>query len=854
MAIVDDLGSNVDYVTKARVVPTRMLQARQRMAVFCHAAAADQFRLFHALKSSSTKVDKLFRQVAGAWRPGSKDATPAAVTESLQELRKAVGGNNTAMIQEKLLNVANLINPDTVNPQILRLISRSLDKLMYELPPTSTQSLFRAIVKNDTKGDLSTRLYLKIYKNAKLSRQELLQNGALIFSSLRSRGLIEESRQLLSVLFSNDTEISDELVLDFFSRVKESQPDAESVVKIIKNLVNPSNDIIQAGLLLIVDTDFMISESARQEAAESIVDYILFERPHFKINHDTLVIALDCLLTLDAKTMGQKALHYALAASDTNESKNSLEFNELMLQCCMKFEDKVSVGDSVMKRIATIGSHEYAKETWDVIIQYSFYRSGNIEALTKVLTDMKKANFRPDSRTFSGVLQVANDHAKLDEQKLKSIIDYFNKKLDIPSDAVVFSILINRALRAVEIETARRLFIDSISEGADWQMENGRYLRTLDALLVALCKCPTISFDTVYDTYNRIRICSTTLAYETQTELLKFFLEKGDILKAGVFLVQQFGESPSLPYNEYKDIYHAFYEKILASNEYEKAWELYMVLNCTVVLPYESYYPIQSKFCQLGRPDAAHLMFRHLRNRAKKNEIQPPGHEMYLLLFAEYGRWRYEEGIRELEIYLRMDLNVEMNIELMNLMMGAYAALSESCKLNDLWLEVVSYPIGCGANNRTISIMLRYLGRISLEMVDDLWNEFPQRFHLTPSSQNVEDYVIANCYHGYYSRAFEIVKAAPSLYNVDISQALLKTLYNWTLIQSRKDEIAEWASKNHPEDWKFLIESKSLKKLCLPKNSNNDSEDSVRAQTIQILVNETMPNVPKATKTTEDLD
>lgn len=797
-------------------------------------------RRIHFSASRGAVLDKIFKKAAPKWSKATPQV-PLAIVQSAQHLRSSLAESDADLVKAKLLDL--VAQAPEMPPHLMRLVSQSLDRVDKHITGDQQQQIFRSIVSTDESGQVSMRIYMQLYQNAALSPQDRLYNGLLFFRALRKRKLVAESRKLAAALLESNRAVDDHFIQRLLDEIKENEADAESVATVLTTAPQIFDGSLQQGLLLLND---LSGDPAQGSAAERIVNYSLFENPHFQVTAESLVIILDTLISLELPDTGRRALQYALQRAPPTQ----LDQLELLLLCCIRFQDSKSTGTDLVEQIMGYNEREFVKETWDVLAQWCVYCSSDLQLLKDLVDKMQAVGKAADSVTMHGVVQVADSYAKRSETDLNAIVDYFNEDLGVSSDAATAAVLISRALKAVEIEQARKLFIEF--QSVDWSMENERYLPVLYDLVIALCKSPVIDREVVFDVYQRVRVFSSQVSYPAQVELLKMFFDRENQYDIGMFLVEQFGETPNLSAVEYKEVYHAFVDKILACTDYKEAWGLYGMLNCTIALPYESYYPIQVKFCQLGRPDAAHLMFRHLRNRAKKEGLRPPGREMYLMLFAEYGRWLYEEGVKELETYFRMDLNNDLDIELMNTMLLAYANLQESPKVRDLWFETLSFPIGKGANNASVTIMLRYLTQVSLEAVDDLWVEFPERFGIAPDELNLRQYIVANCYHGYYMRAFEVLKSAKETYGIDVSETLIEALYNWTLIDSRKALIEKWAIETHRDKWLALKAANSLKMLTLPANPDNDSEESLRAQTIEQL--EAPNKLVKAKHLTSDDD
>lgn len=738
-------------------------------------------RLFHR-----TRQRQIFGKETSRWQSKPFGAPSPEFMEAAQKLREHRDSKQALLQFVRALPVKN-----SASQQYSKLISSSMSRLSERVTHAELQEIFRTVVNSDS--DLTTAIYIRILRSKELDKKDRIENGRLYFGMLQRRGLISESNKLVTALFNENGPVSEGVVHEFLDLSR----DPESSEAVFRAMNPPSASVVRR----IIDTI----------SPERVVRWVYLDNPHFGIwDNDTLVIALDAMVERsNDQATGRSFLKLAIP-----KLSHSLENLELLVLCCISFGDSTKLGNSLVDEIRK--EPNLVKESWDTLAQWAAFSGQDV----KEVLDRHPG---PGSHTLYLILSAAV-HSQRSESEIN---DLFNS-VDCEPDAACFNILINRAMRAVEIEKARRLFIDSMSAGSDWLMDEGKYLGTLNRLVETMAETPGISAELVFDTYQRVRSYTSQLEYPTQVALLRMFFARDIPYDIGMFLREQFGDTPSLPFSQYREIYDVFFEKIMGLQDYAEAWSLYGMLNATIILPYESYYPVQRHFCELGRPDAAHLLFRHLRNRAKREGIPPPGREMYLMLFVEYGRQKYAEGLRELITYFKMDLTNDLDLELMNAMLAGFAGLGDTPRVSNLWMETRSF----GADNTTISIMLRHLSQISLQAVDDLWAEFPAKFGLRPSESNLEQYVIANCYYGYYSRALEITKYAHDLYGVNVTPELIESLYNYTLVGAYKKQIREWTKHSHPDIWEKLLGQGRLKETLLPPNPDNDSDASLRARAL----------------------
>lgn len=768
-------------------------------------------------------------------RPSGKPAVPQEIVLAAQNLRHSRGS-----VAQPLMELdAALSAAESVPQSIFSLIGRTLEQhanYKGELSGEQLQQLFwTAASHNAVKPAM--RLYMDVHRHSRIGAAQRIANGREFFRMLRATDhAAEADLQVVALLKDTSAAVNNDVLLSFLQVIGDTASPLNTGTAVV-SLIRASQIALPNGpssevLIRAVD---LLTQWAGPTALNELADHVFYVNPHFRVDDSVAVVFLDAFLQVQGEpTAAQEALPDAaspggarvlktlLASLDTSSTPPPLELCELLLMSIVNFQEPPSMGDRVHAQIAQTDSSKYTKETWDVLAQWLVYSDADLQPLLDFVGEMPEV----DTKTLELVL-LAGERAQRGEKQVSAIVSHF-EAAGVVLDASIYEILIRRALRAMEVDRARQLFWDS---NTDWNLDNNRHISVLSDLLVALCHTTAVSPQLVLDTYQRVRLFAPRVSHTAQVALLQMLLhtaENRSLTPAGIFLIEQFGETPQLPFETNQEIFYLFYHRILAAQTEDEGWSLFGILNCTIFLPYEAYYPLQLKLCRLGRPDAAHLLFRQLRNRAKANGTRPPGDEMYMMLFHEYALARYDEGIHELETYFRVDLNNEMTVPMMNRMLAAYSALEDSHKVSYLWTEARALPRGGrhGPNDETMCIMLQFFSKsLSLDAVDDLWTAIPSDFRLKLTEGMLQQFVIANCYHGYYSRALDIVKMAPTEYGLPVTAELLKSLYNWTLLPARKEEVREYATSNFPAEWQQLEASGELKNVLLPAEDETGHTD-----------------------------
>lgn len=823
-------------------------------------------------KKSSSWYNKWFKKnkssLNGTWEETDVESTEIwdqTARRLKEELIKAKNTRNidAQTIQSLLSDLVDQSPENRINPKYLPIVEVAYSMTVDSGLTMSNgylEKLFQSITaKNDPKEikkfSIITKLFSKIYNSG---GESALYNALYYAKFLRAQQKIEESQKLLIASFKQTPHlINGDFIISCIQGIKETASDTESLSKLLSIAIDNSPNLPLEVYHEAVAAFSEISaneKNSSEKFSKFIESFILNNRlfPISEATEETIVLILDACLTLETPDVGKKVLKSMAIPMLENlnppNNESLLQLYELILMSSSKFRVEPALGRQIIDQLYSKFDEktDFVKETWDVIIQWTAYESTELDSVKQLISNMENVGISPDQNTLNGVIMVSFGRTN---HYIKSTVDYFNKELDVESDVETFSLLIKRTLLSSDeqhkqsIDTAEKLFERSLSEGCSWDSKDGKFLPTLDELLIALCNMPE-SVDThrVFKIFKKVKMFTKTIGYDAQVAMLKMFLDGEFIPDAGRFLEDELGDNKrdstrnDLPYYQVPDMYEAMYKYIMTSNDYKSSWLLYGYMNRFIKLPYESYYPTMKRFCELQRPDAALIIFKYLRARNKKEGMMPPNEEIYIMLFNEFGRMLYEEGVRTLHLFYKMDLSIDTNINLQNALMSAYSKLEEDDKVMELWSQTETFP---EINHDTATIMIKHLTRASsINDVESFWLGLPESYNLTPTADNLRQYIIANCYHGYYMRALNISKDMEDVYGIQPTEEIIEALYNWSLLESRKEQVEKWAIDNHPQEWKALQGKGSLKTYVLPENKDNNSDEALRAEAIGLLEGE----------------
>lgn len=461
------------------------------------------------------------------------------------------------------------------------------------------------------------------------------------------------------------------------------------------------------------------------------------------------------------------------------------------------------------------------------------------ESIRTIFKDATAKGLEINNDIMHNALDILIIHKFNVAENFDALHDFFTTELNFESDIGTFESLIlgslNNSQKRQGTEAAIILFEKSIENGIQWNIGTEDQLETLDKLILALCQTMPDDVFKVFKSYQKVRMFVSSVGYQAQVALLKLFLSYNYVGDCERFLEDELGkETRDIAWDAEPELYQTLLEYALKSDNYKDAWLIYGLSEKYYDAPYASYEAVLRRFCALERPDAALLIFKNLRNKAKVSGSEPPSAEMYRLLFHEFGAVGYEDGIRELYIFLKMDISVDPSVPLLNSALNAFTELEDFSQAVELWSQIQQFP--GGPDSESYTTVLKLCTHASIQDVEHMWETLQADNRITPSEENYRQYIVANCYHGFYARALEIARNMP----MPPAKETIAGLYNWTMLQARKDDVREWAREAFPRKWAALeTEDGALKTYLLDEeNKNNDSEANLRRQAIRDMLEE----------------
>ncbi|KAG2732931.1 hypothetical protein G9P44_003921 [Scheffersomyces stipitis] len=415
------------------------------------------------------------------------------------------------------------------------------------------------------------------------------------------------------------------------------------------------------------------------------------------------------------------------------------------------------------------------------------------------------------------------------------ITKYFTSHFRMDPSIYSFKHRIDKAIRLGDHIQAMNIFDDSLQNFTQWHASaDPAIFKTLNDLVVIICT----NMDDIQAIFPMFQKIKRQMLRKSNAEAVTALAIKmlkaeyiGDLIEMLKRELPDIDKDASVrlpsdkPFGyKYRALFeelHNFVVEYENEQTFETNWVLYGELHKFFNLPFEFYMPTIKFFCQHDRLNAALLIVRQIRKNSELYDQPPPSREMFMYLFNVFGDKLYEEGVKELHGYFKLDIGIiQQDIGLQNSILNAYSNLQDVPRARELFLAISSNPkVYGGINEETIQIIIKTYTYHDLEYVRKFWNNLSQ-FDIIPTYAIYRQYLIAHVYHGYAEEAIQLIGEMGD-YDLEVTSDTILALHNYCLEERGQKVIAKWAEENHTDMWNELINSNMLVGATNYMPSNN---------------------------------
>lgn len=496
-----------------------------------------------------------------------------------------------------------------------------------------------------------------------------------------------------------------------------------------------------------------------------------------------------------------------------------------IVSSALKYKDYDGAATKLIKNLEShTDFQDFHKGEWIGYYQHKlYYASNDSEQAIQIVKDL---NEKLENKYHTDYLLNDTDSYNYAlesfcySNRSPEFIDSFTHKFDdlyqLTRDSRSFAILIMHFLDLGNIKESLDLFERSLQEAIAWDDDyGGMYVPVLFRLLADYFNK---SDDDLFDKtqlYKKIKTFDYAIDKKSLFAMVQRFL-KGNFVGDAMEIFER--EIPSLKkkdakydIDDYKDLFELYYRYAVTNCENLRSnWLLYEFLSKFFYLPYE-YYPAFLKFwVDVGYPSKALKVFADMKQLSKENKLEPPGEEIYLYLLQSFGKLQYGDGIVKLELAVKMDLSLNIDIELLNTLMGAFCSLEDSFRVRDVFNLAQTLPEEHGLNQESCYWALKSLKFTSLREINNFYTNLSQ-YDILPDANIFGEYLIGHCYYEQFGTAYEkLVDTYENGGSHLIDRNVLKNFFNFCSNAHVRQKIDHFATENYPKIWTDLKKSGEL--------------------------------------------
>lgn len=345
------------------------------------------------------------------------------------------------------------------------------------------------------------------------------------------------------------------------------------------------------------------------------------------------------------------------------------------------------------------------KEIWDAIFVWSAAIGKGADEIDRMMNVMVRRNqeerqkspekpvILPDITTINSLVELAM--SKQDSYSAERFV-VLGEKRGIHPDGKTYTMQMRYRLSINDIDGAKAAYY-----GLQGQItEDSECADTVNKLIQALCHLQQHHFDDIMAIVDDLHERDVRLAPETVATLCVLHLRRGEPHDAGDLL--------NMHAHHLSPVQRVVIRNGLASfimdgqTSTAEAWETYQMLrHAFPETPRSDRIPLMKEFFRRKRSDMACHVFFHMRNSV--DETIAADKEVYVTAFVGFARNADAESLELASNQLKIDLNVEMDTQIRNALMLAWAATGNNGRALTMWAEIASSKEGPSYNSIAIA-------------------------------------------------------------------------------------------------------------------------------------------------------
>lgn len=416
------------------------------------------------------------------------------------------------------------------------------------------------------------------------------------------------------------------------------------------------------------------------------------------------------------------------------------------------------------------------KEAWDAIFLWSAAIGKGVDEIDRMMNVMIRRNAEerqknpsipvvlPDIDTINALVEFCM--SRQDPYAAERYIALGEKRGIFPNEKT-FTMQILYRLSVQDIDGARAAYFN-LQGNLSGSPET---ITAVNQLLQALCRQQRHHFDEIMGIVDDLHERKAHLAPETVAALCVLHLRRGEWQDAlDLLRIHAYRLSPEQRAIIRKKLTAFIFEGGTSTAD---AWDAYQITRNTFPeMPREDRIPIMNEFFTRKRSDMACHVFFHMRNHTHETIV--PNREVYVAAFTGFARNADAESLELVHNQLKLDLNVELDTQLRNALMLAYAATENNRRALEFWAEIAASAEGPTYN----SIAIAFRSCEGMPFGDghakSLWNRL-KRLEIDIDKQIFTAYLGAIARNHLHDEALALVESVEDEYGFtpDLSMSVL---------------------------------------------------------------------------------
>ncbi|KAL7623186.1 hypothetical protein AAE478_006867 [Parahypoxylon ruwenzoriense] len=448
------------------------------------------------------------------------------------------------------------------------------------------------------------------------------------------------------------------------------------------------------------------------------------------------------------------------------------------------------------------------KSCWDTSLQWAVLLLGkgidHVEHMVKVALEhtQDKPNSQPNIGTMNSLIKIAID---MDDPYLAERFIALSRKMGFEPNYKTYMLQLEYRIRANDLDGAFAAY-QSLQEQEDATKD--KELPVLNSFIRAMCSAPNPNHERVLDVTSYLEQRRVMLEPETVVSICMAFLKNDETYEViDTLSLHTVHYSLAERYMVRKAFVNYCLDK---KNSTARVWDAYSLLR--------QFFPevesgdrvaIMDSFFDRRRADMASHVFGHMRSHG--NPTLRPTLETYVRFLEGIGRCPDEESLKNVHNMLKMDTAIQLNTQLYNALMIGYIACSSPYRALDFWMEITTSPEG--PSYATLEIVFRAyeVTPYGDGLANELWEKI-KRMDVEVPENVYSAYAATLAAHGNLTDAKILLEKMDNVVGKQPDHHTLGIVFNALPSQEMKDQLDCWAKEEYPREWAALKEKYGRKR------------------------------------------